>query len=165
MRFSAPGHGLALHFIIINWVVERQQGEVVHTARPYFLQISSFFERFSHLGFFKRFTFLDPGSWRRGNTAQRHRSWCRGAGTAPAWKPAWHPPGGGSAPQILAPSGTEVVPHRLHVDCHTKSDRKARRHDLWRRDVLSRCRKSWRRPYGSKNTICFLQDPKCENLL
>jgi len=30
----------------------------------------------------------------------------------------------------------EVVPQHFHVDCHIESARKARRHDLWRRDVL-----------------------------
>ena len=52
--------------------------------------------------FLKGFVFLDP----RG---RRHGSWRRGAGNAPAWKPAWHPRGGGSAPQILAPSSAPRI--------------------------------------------------------
>ena len=53
--------------------------------------------------------------------------------------------------------GVEVMPPHLHVDCHARLSRKARRHDLWRRDVLSRRRRSWRRPSGSKNAICFFK--------
>ena len=53
--------------------------------------------------------------------------------------------------------GTEVMPYRLHVNRHVRSVCKARRHDLWRRDVLSRRRRSWRRPSGSKNAICFFK--------
>ena len=61
--------------------------------------------------------------------------------------------------------GVEVMPPRLHVDCHARLSRKARRHDLWRRNVLPRRRRSWRRPHGVQNRNLFLQDPKCKNLL
>ena len=51
----------------------------------------------------------------------------------------------------------EVVPQHFHVDCHIESARKARRHDLWCRDVLSRRHRSRRRPFGFKNKICFFK--------
>ena len=80
-------------------------GPVFFTIWPFFRKI------FTFRPFLKRFAFLDPKpwrhrSWRRGNTARRHRPRCRHRSSV---ETSWHPRGGGSAPQILAPSSAPRI--------------------------------------------------------